>query len=283
MAKKENVFQENRKICFTDSYIGNSSCWAVDHQDVLKEVIEKKYNKKALNLTTKQMSSWAQEGLIDDSRENKEEWRKFSICDIATTAILRELRDIGLSLEVLRGLSKELRAPIDGTNVYIPLIATALLSHKTSPKIQEYKDKNIYLEIVKDKPFRLGYEIDLIVLKFSNEPTTASIKVNINKICKEALEDMYEMPVFEANSFELTQNEAIIIDKLRKKEISNLNIQIKDSNFFIEEIENIEEGTYGDHIDNLNVGLEFGEVITKFHHGKIASLQRIRKTKLLNK
>ena len=117
--------------------------WTVESKDKFKQLQAKQYTLQGL-LTYKVANDWTEKGLLDDTRSGNQQWRKYSIFDLALVSIFKTLREFGLSLKTIKAIKTYLQTPIKAFSYQgkrIDLITFSVLYTKIG---RQNKNLNFY-------------------------------------------------------------------------------------------------------------------------------------------
>jgi hypothetical protein len=106
---------------------------AVDSMDkkYLNDIRDKKFRKQDLPISSRVLNDWTyQQGLLNDDRENKEQWRTFSSVEKAYVHILQVCREFGVSVRKLQKARESFDTKLKGRNISIIEIAYAYFDKK---------------------------------------------------------------------------------------------------------------------------------------------------------
>ena len=102
------------KIIHTDSYAELRK--DVSYQQALDSIRERRFNKKDLGISYRELNHWSTNGLLFEENE-KGKWRKFNAIELIWIEFLKELRYYNLPLIVLKIIKETASLPIPYSNI----------------------------------------------------------------------------------------------------------------------------------------------------------------------
>ena len=97
------------------------------HREVSKTLNERVLTNRFTYTAANLIIHWTSEGIIDDLRGGSKSWRRFSIIEIVWLGLINELRELGLSMEKIKNIKKDLLAPIDQIETTYPYLEYHLI------------------------------------------------------------------------------------------------------------------------------------------------------------
>ncbi len=165
----------------------------------LNGVREKRYDIGKTAISYRTINYWEQVGLLDDQRtEQGHGWRKFSIIDIAFISLITHLRNIGLSIDVLKNTKRCLTGDLQLSYIQDQeLITYKSEKHMTMMEFAYaralgLKDGgNTYLLIETSGFTEVMTEKDLHMNRIWGELPDTYIYINLNSLFKKTVNDKF--------------------------------------------------------------------------------------------
>ena len=227
---------------------------------------------KDTGISNRVIRNWQQEGLIDEFRGDKAQWRKFSLIEVLWISIIGELRNIGFNIPLLKKVKEQL----------------FLLSGKDFPvqhKLSVF-EQHIIEVIVFYEPAFLLIDKDGQVNIYSDETYFESLKkgdlhfhqvISLNQLVKDTFPELFSMPKFKEFP-SLSPKEVELISIVRSNNYQS--IKIKKKNGELDMIEGVERiDVERKLIDLLNDG-DYQNIELRQENGKIVNVSRTIKRKL---
>ena len=253
--------------------------WTVESKEQFKQLLAKQYTLRGL-LTYKVANDWTEKGLLDDTRSDNQQWRKYSIFDLALVSIFKALRDFGVSLEKIKSIKDYLQTPIKAFSYQgkrIDLITFAVLYTKIG---RQNKNLNFYVWL--DGNVFLGTAEDYDSFMAQNPQLSHThITLCLNALWKDLIEGVV---IKDESILILTPNEVSVINSIRRRNVRKVTVQKnKEEIEFIEEeyqetpqIQRLIQKTLSPYMKHI----DFGQINFDFHSGKIDNLVITKKQKI---
>ena len=162
------------------------------------------------------ISHWEKLGIIRKNREKNAEWRKFSLMDVIWIFIVKHLRHFGLSLTAIKSVRFDL---VSGSNEcpYGELEFYVALAY--------LKNAPIHVLVFHDFSAEVGtyYEISESIEKYG---MFNHISIELNGLLQMIFPKKDLKPAFEGY-FDFSQEEYEVIETIRDKGISEIQLKIK--------------------------------------------------------
>ena len=104
----QNVFKiiSNRKSFYYDGFIG------FGHQAALIYLIfdlrKRRYSVKDLPIESRVLNHWKEENILLENQIEKNKWGKFNLIDLIWINIIKELRDFGISIPLIKSIKNDI-------------------------------------------------------------------------------------------------------------------------------------------------------------------------------
>lgn len=264
-SKPPQIYRSDQIDIYIANYLTSTA------RDDISKFFNKKYvNVKESDASYRAINHWESLGLLDDTRTDKQGWRKFSLLDLIWIKIILILREFGLSnkkiLQVKQSLSKFPKFSEYSNFGYLEFYISAAYFHK----------KATYLLIFDDGLCEPVLE-DEIAFHQIGFPISDHIKINLNEILTEIFPDKDLSPKSETK-FSLSDEEIEIIEKVRLSDFDELSIKMKDGDVkYIDRIKTIDVNT---RLNDLAKEEKYQDILSKYADGKLVSIKQKIKNKL---
>jgi DNA-binding transcriptional MerR regulator len=166
-----------------------------NHKELRQHLSRKIYSiKENDGATYRQINHWESIGLIDDVRESENDWRKFSICDMAWQQIILALREFGFPNEKIAIVKESLSISKPKNGVYYPFLdywITAVLMRET-----------VFLVVLNDGNASIGNNHQILMAEGVGFLKGHHLRINLNKIVQKFYkkdispkQDLYHLPI----------------------------------------------------------------------------------------
>lgn len=269
------------------------------------------------DITSRVLIGWTEQGLLDDRREDSQGWRKFSLYELLWIAIIKELRQYGMSLDKIekgRGIFSDcishspswayielaqhlvmLRMPVslmvypDGWMefyfgnecTYLPEPGIKAMLLWTTGRLAESKKRSVSNETQKyvQEFQKCGLKALSVIPSFGNVMMEypATLIVNFNHICSKILHQ--DLQPFTRPQISLSLDESKVLDMLRNGTFDEISIVMRDGG--IDRISTTAKSPMDTgRILRLIQGIQFGEVTVTKRDGKILFCKQVETKKL---
>ncbi|GAA0892579.1 hypothetical protein GCM10009122_22580 [Fulvivirga kasyanovii] len=235
---------------------------------LLNALNRKELTKKDTGLTSRVINNWDEEELIDDEREIKTTWRKFSVVDILWISTIGDLKEFGAGTNIIRKVKQHLFSKLPGrfgeTRLERHIIQVISMAKPTFIVVDSTGDTEVltgtqYLEKLQEN--RIGNHL----------------VISLNKGVSENFEELHLSPFFEGLQ-KLSGKEKELLDIIRKNTFSSIHIRLRNGE--MEMIEGREQIDIEKRIIDLLREQQYQNIEVKQQNGKVVSIERVVKRKL---
>lgn len=198
------------------------------HSDlnIIKEFNEQKFTIGEENISSRVLNHWYEMGIISDDRENKKNWKKFSVSELVWIRIVLKLRYFGLDLKRIKQVKEQIHFfSKEKTISKCPLLDFYILVAMSSTiPIKFIVFESGKAEIVRQRDIDTANQLQLICEDF--------ISIDLNKL----LDKMFTKNSIRADYFNYSKKdiEQEIFNSLYLEEVKSFSVNItKDGNFLV--------------------------------------------------
>lgn len=252
-----------------DNFDFSFAFWAEHKKAIINEFNEKRFTNKSIGKASYRIvNHWTKLGLINDNRENNQQWRKFSLLDLIWLNIIKQLRIFGFPNEKILKTKKCLFPSQVKNNKLLSFfeyyVAEAF-----------FKKTPVDLLIFSDGLCDLASQFELESSKRLSLPKEDYISISLNKI----LQGLFIKKDLKANYYfgiPLKQEELELIGILQNKNYKQITITRKNGK--IEKID-ATEGVKAKRIVDLIKEHKYQKIVAHVENGKVVSTERTVKSK----
>lgn len=247
--------------------------------NILKEINNPVFTIKDTGRTYRVINHWESLGLINNERvQSSQGWRKFSAIDIAWLAIVKALREFGLSSDKIK-ITKQYLEQIIAS---VPTLTWLEYAFCRAYGLRNRGKRDTYLLVFHEGDAIIVSSGELKVTKMLSQLPDSYITIYLNSLFSNAftLSKMSQTP---ENSFELSEEEVKILSEIRSSGADKVTVKLKNGKVSL--IEKIFEGKKDDFksLHELIGGINHGEATLKIENGKVTYIQALEKEKLSGK
>jgi len=230
---------------------------------------DKKYTIQDTETTYRVVNNWSSAGLLEENRENHNQWRKFNIVDLVWLYIITELRKLGFPLEKIRKARETLFYTGQNPKKIIPLLDIYI--------IQALERKPVHLIILEDGQAMLALEDEYNLSKEYLSLTTSHIIISLNRIVQKLFTRKDLSPIYEHSAI-LTREELNLFFLARSGEYEKIIVSYRngkaESFMGTQTIQNHER------IGQILKEHDYQDITIVKEKGKVIKIKRVVKKKL---
>ncbi|HSW88012.1 MAG TPA: hypothetical protein VLG12_02505 [Candidatus Saccharimonadales bacterium] len=255
-----------------------------DKFNLRKLINEKNFTKSNTPLSYRQINTLSKDKLFPEDRENKKSWRKFSLKELIYFSIVFELKEFGLSHDVLRNLSDSFfKGPTPNgtleTNKYTSEIAIGCVLIQAE----------MMLTIAKKGKVTYYDPPHYILIGTDKSPV---IQIRLNDIVNKIYKDLGKKPVpikwsvknylWSKEKFKVSDSEKTVLNIIRTKKYNTIKLKTKDGNVSLVQAGKVIDTKQlsGRDVAGLIENRAYQEIEVITENGKIVSLKSEEKIKL---
>lgn len=217
-------------------------------------------------ISSRIMNHWQSEGLLPEKcQEEGQKWRLFTIMDLVWVAVLKELRELGLSIPIIKKVKKSIISSFNQCEYGEFEFYTALaLFQKVPVEVLVFKDGTAEVatsfEIIDS---REGFGL----------PTYISIP--INGILQSIYKELNLKPIYDTHWRDLDEKEVVILDKMKSGDYDEITLIMQEEEIKI-------KATNRKKRDLYKIQNEGGDqdILVKMRNGKISHIEQNKIEKL---
>ncbi len=193
--------------------------------NIIKEFNEQKFTINEENISSRVLNHWYEKGIINDDRENKKSWKKFSVSELVWIRIVLKLRNFGLDLKRINQVKEQIHFYSNDESIsQCPLLDFYMLVAVSSTiPIKFIVFESGQAEIVRQIDIDIANQLQLI--------TEDYISIDLNKI----LDKMFTKKTIRADYFNYSKTniEKEIFNSLYLEEVESFSTKIIKGNKFL--------------------------------------------------
>ncbi len=217
-------------------------------------------------ISSRIMNHWQKEGLLPENcQEAGQKWRKFTLMDLIWIAILKELREMGLSIPLIKRIRSNIKTKINKCEYGELEFYSALAYFKRlSSDVLIFKDGSVEIASV--------FELNESKEKYGL-PTYLSI--SINGILQSIFRDQNLQPIYE-NWIDLDENEVKVLERIKSGDYDEVSLTLQGGK--VVKLKNQNNSKK----DLYKIQREGGDqdIIVKMRKGKISNIVQTKIEKL---
>lgn len=225
------------------------------------------FTAKETPITYRELNHWSSLGLLGGERgDDVRSWRKLSLRDLFWLRILKELRDFGLSLEAIKKIYDAVVAlGKDGVGNHLDDAFAACCCAKP-----------IKVYLVVNKMGGCKILSGAALKEFEAKTRTSVIRIFLNEMFYDITRDARALAGnTETAMMDITADEKLVVAAMREPAIRELRVKLRNGELKELELESKIDSPAD--IANAIKRSGFGEILTKFENGKIASVAVTKK------
>ena len=240
------------------------------HEENLQEV-RKQQNEKHLRMQDtdtayRVVNYWTEYGVLEDSRKNKKEWRKFSILDIYWITIVHTLRNFGVSLDTVKSIYKKLFQEEDS-------FERGLLEVSVLECLQH---NPMFFILFPDDNFGI-VNFQELVLSEQKYNLDSYIKINLNNIVYHLYKLENKAVDFEP-TLSLSGQELEFIEKFRSGEFESITIEASNKDSVL--IKGVKSVDIKKRMVDILKSAEYQDIEVKQENRKVSNIKQTVKSKV---
>jgi DNA-binding transcriptional MerR regulator len=193
--------------------------------NIIKEFNEQKFTINEENISSRVLNHWYKRGIINDDRENKKSWKKFSVSELVWIRIVLKLRYFGLDLKRIKQVKEQIHFfSKEKTISKCPLLDFYILVAMSSTiPIKFIVFESGQAEIVRQHDIDMANQLQLLCEDF--------ISIDLNKL----LDKMFTKNYIRADYFNYSKTniEKEIFNSLYLEEVKSFSIKITKGDEFL--------------------------------------------------
>ena len=266
MNNRNNILPEND--WFDLNFLGGFL-----HSDfnIIKKFNKQKFTVAEENISSRVLNHWYEMGIISDDRENKKNWKKFSVSELVWIRIVLKLRNFGLDLKRIKQVKEKIHFYSNKKSISkCPLLDFYMLVAISSTiPIKFIVFESGQAEIVRQLDIDMANQLQLLSEDF--------ISIDLNKL----LNKMFTKKTIRADYFNYSKTniEKEVFNSLYLEEIKSFSIKITKGNKFLVKKDKITSSKK--EMESMVNKLEYveGSIVKKgkIKYHKIEEQKRIKK------
>jgi DNA-binding transcriptional MerR regulator len=240
------------------------------HAENLQEA-RKRQNKKHLRMQDtdtayRVVNYWTEYGVLEDSRKNKDEWRKFSILDLYWITIIHTLRNYGVSLDTIKSVYKKLFQEKDSFE--------RGLFEMSIPECLEHKP--MFFILFPDDNFGIVNFQELVISEQMYNLDTY-IKINLNNIVYH-LYKVEDKTIHFEPTLSLSNEELDLIEKYRSGKFESITVEASSKDTVL--IKGVKNFDVKERMVDILKSAKYQDLEVKQENGKVSNIKQTVKTKV---
>lgn len=227
----------------------------------------RKYRISQEVISSRIMNHWQKEGLLPKNcQETGQKWRAFTLMDLVWVAVLKESRDLGLSIPMIKNVKRALSVSYTQCEYGEFEFYTALALFQRVP---------VEVLIFKDGTAEVANSFEIIDSKETyGLPTYISIP--INGILQSIFKEQNLQPIYNSNLIALEDKEITVLSKIKSGDYDEITLTLSDS-----EIVTL-KGKNNRKKELYKIQNEGGDqdILVKMRNGKISHIEQNKIEKL---
>lgn len=224
---------------------------------------------KNQEITTRQVNSWDDYGLLDIGRVGKE-WRKYSIMDAVWLNVISELRNFGIPVEVIRNVKSALELGNDIVGTPMPLLEFCIY------KALRDEERMVLLVFMDGSAFPLSY--DQYLINALNAELNNFLLIDLNEILKRNFENNKKVVTNKIEASAVSDEEMKLLNFIRNGRYEKVSVMINNRKLDI--LEGVERVNIKKSLFDVKNEYQFQDVTFKQQAGDTVNIKRTIRKKI---